>query len=209
MSRVIILGAGNVGRTLLEILEQRKHKITIVDGNKDVCNEIATEKSALAVHGDVSDPKTLDELDLPKVEYLFAVTGSEEANFLAAIYAKQAGAKCIICRVDSLKHSRILETLGIESVVSEFTLASELANRASSPAIHSMLNPLESKLEMIEKKADKGMVGKSIRHLQEKKKYLIIAIKDADDSFRLAFPSERLKEGSTIIILRERGFKLF
>jgi trk system potassium uptake protein len=209
MSRVIILGAGNVGRTLLDILEQRKHKIIIVDEDKEVCNDIATEKSVLAVHGDVSDPKTLDELDLPKADYVFAITGTEESNFLSAIYAKQAGAKKVICRVDSLKHSKILDTLGIESVVSEFTLASELANRASSPAIHCLLNPLESKLEFIEKKADKGMVSKSIKHLQENKNYLIIAIREPDDSFKLAFPTERLKEGSTLIMIRERGFKLF
>lgn len=208
MGKVVIFGAGNVGRTLLEILEQRKHKIWIIDEKREVCNELASQKSASVIHGDATDPALLDELDLKEMDYVFAVSGSEEANFLAGVYSKQAGAQKVICRVDSLKHSKLLEKLGIESVVSELTLASELANRVSSPVIHKLLNPAESKLELVEKEADKGLVGKSIKEYNRDQNYAVIAIYN-DGRYRLAKPLERIKEGDKLIILRERGFKLF
>jgi len=208
MGKVVILGAGNVGKTLLDILEQRKHKIWIIDERRDVCNELASQKSASVIHGDATDPTLLDELDLKDMDYIFAVSGSEEANFLAGVYSKQAGAQKVICRVDSLKHSNLLEKMGIESVVSEFTLASELANRVSSPIIHKMLNPTESKLELVEKDADKKLFGKSVREYTRDQNYQVIAIYN-EGEYRLAKPLERFKEGDKLIVLRERGFKLF
>ena len=208
MGKVVIFGAGNVGRTLLEILEQRKHKIWIIDERREVCNELASQKSASVIHGDVTDPSLLDELDLKEMDYIFAVSGSEEANFLAGVYAKQAGAQKVICRVDSLKHSKLLEKLGIESVVSEFTLASELANRVSSPLIHKLLNPAESRLELVEKEADKNLKGKSVKEYERDQNFHVVAIYN-EGKYRLAKPMERIKEGDRLIILRERGFKLF
>ncbi|MFH1306375.1 MAG: NAD-binding protein [Candidatus Micrarchaeota archaeon] len=205
MGKVVIFGAGNVGKTLLEILEARKHKLTIVDESREVCNKLASEKSISVIHGDATDPSLLDDLDLQDMDYVFCVSGSDESNFLSGVYSKQAGAKKVICRVKSLKHSRLLEKLGIDSVVSELTLAAELANRASSPTIHKMLNPAESKMELVEKIVDKGMHNKSIAELTRDKKTLAIAIYDGK-KFIIAKPTERPKQGSVIVILRERGF---
>ena len=207
MGKVVIFGAGNVGKTLLSILEERKHKITIVEDRREICDEIATETSASVVHGDSTEPTLLDELELEEVDYVFAVTGSEEANFLCGAYAKQAGAKKVICRVNSPKHTRLLEKMGVESVVPEFTLAVELANRISSPVIHKLLNPLESKLELVEREADKKMVGQNPVDATNGKNFLIIAVYK-DGRYKLAKETEKIPKDSTLILLKERGFKL-
>ncbi|MFA5108243.1 MAG: TrkA family potassium uptake protein [Candidatus Micrarchaeia archaeon] len=208
MGKVLIIGAGKVGRTLLDILEQRKHKIWVVEEQREVCNELASEKSASVVHGDATDPTVLDEMDLQGMDYVFAVSTSDEANFLAGAYCKQAGSKRVICRVNSIKHSQILEKMGIESVVSELTLASELANRVSSPVIYKLLNPIESKMEFVEKDADEsGFVGKSINEI-EKNNFLIIAIYN-NGKYSLAKDIERIPKDSKLVILRETGLKLF
>jgi len=208
MGKVTIFGAGNVGKTLLEILEQRKHKIWVIDNRREICNELAAEKSSSIIHGDFTDPVVLDELNLKDMDYVFAVSGSEESNFLAGVYAKQAGAKKVICRVDSQKHSKLLEKLGIDSVISELTLASELANRASSPSIHKLLNPVESKLELVEKEAESSNVGKTTKEYEHDQNFSVIAIYNGD-KFRLAKAAEKIQAGDKLIILRERGFKLF
>lgn len=208
MGKVVIIGAGSVGKTLLDILESRKHKIWVVDENREVCNALATERAVSVIFGDATDPALLDELDLKEMDYVFAVTGTDETNFLSGVYAKQAGAKKVICRVRSVKNSRLLDKLGIESVISEFTLAAELANRVSSPAIHKLLSPQESRLEFVEKIADKGMHEKEICEIIKDKNTHAIAIYDGK-KFRIAKQNEKVQEGSTIIILREAGFKLF
>jgi len=204
VGNVLVIGAGRVGRTLIDILEERKHKIWLVDENRDICNEIATEKSIIVVHGDATDPSVLDDLNLEKKDYIFAVTGSDESNFLAGVYAKQAGAKKVICRVGTRRHAKLLEKLGIESAVSEFTLASELANRAGSPMIYKLLNPMESGLELVEKEIEKKMAGKTVAEVSKEKNIVMLALYH-NSKFRAAKPNEKINEGSRYVMLRSRG----
>ena len=203
MGKVVIFGAGRVGTALLKLLEERKHKITVVEENKELCDELAEESSAMVIRGDATDPNLLDELKLNEMDYVFAVTGNEETNFLASAYAKHAGATRVISRVTSAKHSKLLERLGVESVVSEFTLAAELANRVSSPIIHRLLNPLESKIELIEKEVDRWSKGKTVAEL-DKDKNLTVAALFKENHFIIPNPDVVLEEGMKIVLIRKR-----
>ena len=203
MTKVVILGAGRVGRALLKILEKQKHNVTVIEENKEICDELAAESNSTVINGDATEPELLDELKLKEVLYVFAVTGNEETNFLASIYAKQAGAEKVISRVGEAKHSLLLERLGVETVIPEFTLAMELANRVSSPTIFKLLNPLESNVELFEKKVDKGMAGKKIAKVNKDQRYNVIATFH-EGKFHVAKPDNVLKEGMKVIIVRER-----
>ena len=162
MARIVIFGAGRTGSALLRILEKGNNKITVVEENKGICDELAGESNSLIVHGDATDPELLDELKMKDVDYVFAVTGNEETNFLSSVYAKQEGSGKVVSKVSEAKHSLLLERLGVETVIAEYTLAKELANRVATPTIYKMLNPLESNVEMFERVADKGMAGKIV-----------------------------------------------
>ncbi len=203
MAKIVIFGAGRTGSALLRILVKGKNDITVIEEKKEICDELAAESNAVVVHGDATDPKVLDELKLKDADYVFAVTGNEETNFLASIYAKQEGAKKVVSKVSEAKHSFLLERLAIETVIAEYTLAKELANRVVSPTIHKMLNPLESNVEIYEKVVDKGMDGKKISKINKEKKFNIIAT-FVDGMFWVAEPEQILKEGTRVVIIRER-----
>jgi len=203
MSKIILLGGGNVGSTLLELLEEHNHKITIVEEDKDKCNDLATEKDIVVVNGDATDPKLLDEKELEDADFVLAVTGSEEANFLSGVYAKNAGAKKVICRVKSAKYSKLLQKLEITGVASEYSLAVELANMISSPTIYNLLNPFHSGLELVEKEADKDMIGKTILDIQLDKSAIVIAFVKGH-KYAPAKLHVEIEKGMRLIILRER-----
>lgn len=203
MSKIIIFGAGRTGNALLRILERGNNKVTIIEQDKLICDELASETRAVVIHGDATEPELLDELKLREVDYVFAVTGNEETNFLSSVYAKQEGAGKVISKVSEAKHSLLLERLGVETVIAEYTLAKELANRVATPTIYKMLNPLESNVEMVEKIVDKGMSGKRINKINKDKDYTIVSVFD-EGTFVVAKPDKTLKEGTRIVILRER-----
>lgn len=203
MSKIIIFGAGRTGNALLRILERGNNKVTIVEQDKIICDELASETRAVVIHGDATEPELLDELKLREVDYVFAVTGNEETNFLSSVYAKQEGAGKVISKVSEAKHSLLLERLGVETVIAEYTLAKELANRVATPTIYKMLNPLESNVEMVEKIVDKGMSGKRINKINKDKDYTIVSVFD-EGRFIVAKPDKTLKEGTRVVILRER-----
>ena len=204
MSKIVIFGAGRTGSALLRILEKSgNNKITIVEEKKEICDELAAESKELIVHGDAADPELLDELKLNEADYVFAVTGNEETNFLTSIYAKQEGTVKVISKVTEAKHSFLLERLKIETIIAEYTLAKELANRVTSPVIYKMLNPLESDVEMFEKTVDSKMDGKKVGKINKDNKYEIIALFD-EGKFIVAKPENVLKEGMKIVIIRKR-----
>jgi trk system potassium uptake protein TrkA len=200
--RILIFGAGRVGKALLRILKGTKNKITVVDSEKSVCDETASEFDVHVVCADVSDPEKLEELKLHESDFVFAVTGNEETNFLVSVYARHANAKRVISRASEAKYSLMMEKLGVEPLIPEMTLARELANMVLSPLVSKMLDPSFSNVEMFEKDVDSGMKGRSVGELS--KKFSIVSIYH-DGKFRQPQPETVLEEGMRVIIVKHNG----
>ena len=175
--------------------------MTIVDVKREVCDQVAAESNATIICGDATDPELLEELELEKADYVFAVTGNEETNFLVSVYAKHVNATSVISSASEPKYSHLMEKLGVEPLIPQLILARELANKVINPTITRMLNPGDSKIEMKEKKVDKGMEGKTVGEISEKNRYVVVSIYH-DGKF--LFPNQKfvLKEGMKIVTVK-------
>lgn len=201
---IVVFGAGRVGRALTKVLEGRKHKITIVDEDRAVCDEVAGESNANVICGDVSDPNLLEELGLDKADFVFAVTGSEETNFLVSVYAKHMNARKVISRASEAKYSKLMEKLGVEPLIPEQTLARELANAVLTPLISQMLDIGFSNVEMYEKDVSGGTKGKTVEELNRKNGFNIVSVYH-DGKFHPPAPEFELKEGMTIVVVKHNA----
>ncbi|MFH1200421.1 MAG: TrkA family potassium uptake protein [Candidatus Micrarchaeota archaeon] len=202
--KIAILGAGKVGMTLLSMLEGTNYDIVVVDKSKEVCDALASESRAVLVCGDCTDPATLDGLRLADKDFVVAVSGEEEVNFLAAAYAKQAGARRVIARSHSRKHAALLSKLGISGLIPEVTLAKELANQIMNPTISLMLNPGESNLELFEADIPQKMNGKSVVEAIKDPGVSILALFDGE-KFTLPKPADELKAGTRAVAVSTTG----
>jgi len=198
---IVIFGAGRVGRALMRILESHKFKITIVDESRAVCDEVAGETNATVICGDVSDPKLLEELKLDKSDFIFAVTGSEETNFLVSVYARHMNARRVISRASEARYSRLMEKLGVIPLIPETTLARELANAVLNPMISMMLDPAFSNVEMFEREVTGSLKDKTIKEANEKNNFAVISI-IKDGKFLAPDPDCVLREGMTIVVVK-------
>lgn len=199
--KIIIFGAGGVGRTLLKILEGKNYKVVMVDQKREVCDEVAAESKSNVVCGDVADPDLLEELKVGEADYVFAVTGSEETNFLVSVYAKHVNAKNVISRATEMKYSHLMERLGVEPLIPEQILVRELANMVMSPLIYQMLDPTESSIEMHQKEVKEQMKNKTIAEVSEKHDFTIISVFH-EGKFLFPRPDFELKEGMEIITIK-------
>ena len=198
--RILIFGAGRVGVNLARMLEG-KHDIVLVDHDKQVCDAIASESDIHVICGDSTDPNLLDELKLGTADFLFAVTGSEETNFLVSLYAKQANARKVVCRATEPKYSKLMERLNVEPLLPEFTLARELAGMVMHPVITMLLDPRFSQIEMLEKQVPGSLDGKTVAEACEKEKSAIAAIYDGGQ-FQPAAPGFVLRKGMKIVMVK-------
>lgn len=86
---VVILGAGQVGSTLAELLNDGSNTLSIVDTNKERVDGLARRmEGALSITGNAALPLVLKDAKIDIADMLIAVTGVDETNIVASQVAK-------------------------------------------------------------------------------------------------------------------------
>jgi trk/ktr system potassium uptake protein len=105
--RVVVTGAGNVGRHMANDLRLRGHEVTVIDQDPSVV-ERALKEAAPGVEvilGDACEPWVLDKADLASCDVLVAATGDDEDNLVTSLLAKQEyGVPRVVARVNHPKN---------------------------------------------------------------------------------------------------------
>ncbi|HEV2906841.1 MAG TPA: TrkA family potassium uptake protein [Actinomycetota bacterium] len=105
--RVVVTGAGNVGRHMANDLRVRGHDVTVIDQDPDIAERARKEAEAGVdvVLGDACEPWVLDKADLATCDVLVAATGDDEDNLVTSLLAKQEyGVPRVVARVNHPKN---------------------------------------------------------------------------------------------------------
>jgi trk system potassium uptake protein len=126
---IVIAGAGDMGYHLAEQLSYENQDITLIDLDKDVLDNASSHLDVLTILGDATSLEVLKNANIKGASMFMAVTTSEKTNLLAAILAKQLGAKRVIARVrnhDYLAEENKIyfQNLGIDNLISPTMLCS-------------------------------------------------------------------------------------
>jgi trk system potassium uptake protein TrkA len=100
--RVVITGAGAVGRHLASDLASRGHVVTLIEQNPDVL-ETAREwaPDVELMLGDACEPWVLEKAQLDTADVVVAATGDDEDNLVTSLLAKQEyGVPRVLARVN-------------------------------------------------------------------------------------------------------------
>ena len=82
--KIIILGAGQVGTSITEILSREAGgEITLVDLDAEQLHILQNRFDIRTVHGHASHPDVLREAGCEDAELILAVTNSDETNIVA------------------------------------------------------------------------------------------------------------------------------
>ncbi|RPA69210.1 Trk system potassium transporter TrkA [Cyclobacteriaceae bacterium YHN15] len=126
---IVIAGAGDMGYHLAKQLSYENQDITLIDLDKDVLDNVSSHLDVMTILGDATSLEILKNANVKGVSMFMAVTTSEKTNLLAAILAKQLGAKRVIARVrnhDYLAEENKIyfQNLGIDNLISPSMLCS-------------------------------------------------------------------------------------
>ena len=97
--KIIIVGCGKIGTTILSSLLAEGHDIVAVDSRENVISDISDLYDSMCVCGNCVDCDTLSEAGVEQTELFVAVTGSDEMNMLSCFIAKRMGAQHTIARI--------------------------------------------------------------------------------------------------------------
>ncbi len=136
---VVVLGAGQVGSSIAEVLSQQDHNITVVDSDPVRTSRINDELDVGVVTGNAAQSSVLFQAGMLSADVCMAVTGNDEINILAASMAKAMGARRSVARVYSpvfrdLSTFDYADHFGIDRILSlEQLTAMELARSIRAP----------------------------------------------------------------------------
>lgn len=110
MLKIIIVGCGKIGGTILESLTEEGHNVIAVDNDPEVIGELTNIYDVIGVCGNGTDCDVLDEAGVSDAEMFVAATSSDELNMLSCYLAKKMGAKHTIARIRNPEYN--LKSLG-------------------------------------------------------------------------------------------------
>ena len=136
--RIIIAGAGKVGRSVAELLAQEGHDITIIDHDPDTIQNVSNDLDVICVEGSATNPETLREAGAAHADLLLAATEQDETNMVCGITARKLGTSHVIARVrdpEYLHQTEFLrEALGLSVIVNpEYECAKEISRTLRFP----------------------------------------------------------------------------
>jgi len=131
---VIIVGAGEVGRTIATNLAD-SHDVVVVELDPELVDELTYSHDVLAIEGDGTDVETLREAGVEDADLLLACTDDDETNIVTCGATKTVADVFTVARV---KRRQLLETwrgaqgaFGVDFMVCTDLLAAQAIFRIS------------------------------------------------------------------------------
>ncbi|MCP4789017.1 MAG: Trk system potassium transporter TrkA [Gammaproteobacteria bacterium] len=177
--KIIILGAGQVGKTLAENLAIDGNDITMVDQNKAALKDLQDRLDIRTIAGPASLPSILEAAGVEDADMLVAVTNTDEVNMVACQIAKHVYlTPTTISRIRShqyLHHRGALfktekGAFPIDVIISPEKLVTKHVQRLiENPSALQVLDFAEGRVQLVAVKARIGgpLVGQPIANLRQ------------------------------------------
>lgn len=126
--KIVIAGAGEVGRHLAKMLSKENQDITLLDRDQKRLDVIDSNYNLMTWNGSSYSFQSLKDVAISDADLFIAVTPYETDNILSCSIAKKLGAAKTVARIDNSefiiqKNSRILKELGVDFMIYPENLA--------------------------------------------------------------------------------------
>jgi trk system potassium uptake protein TrkA len=174
--KIIILGAGQVGTSVAEVLATEASDITVVDTDEKKLAALRDRLDIRTVHGEAAQPETLTQAGGEDADMILAVTNSDEINMIACQVAYTLfHTPTKIARVRSvgyLSHPQLFtqESLPVDVLISPEQLVTDYVQRLiEHPGALQVLDFAGGKVQLVAVKAYYGgpLVGHELKALRD------------------------------------------
>lgn len=168
--KIVIIGVGEIGYDLADVLSQEKHDVTVLDRDRERLNTVTENMDVLCFEGNATSAKDLVDSGVKDADIVIAVTSIDEVNMIASMMSKRLGAKMVIARVRSDELSRPNAPLkpidlGIDVLIHpEQSAAQEIVRLIKRASASDLITLADGKMQMIGLRIgkDSPLVGKTI-----------------------------------------------
>lgn len=188
--KIILIGCGTIGRTILEQLSKEGHTITIIDEDKEKVEKLIEKYDVFGVVGNGASLDIQEEAGVKDADLVIAITSSDEINILSCLVAKKIGTGNTIARVRNPQYYRqsavLKEELGLSMIVNpELETSTEIANMINLPSIAKIERFAKGRVTLVEILVEEGnpLIGENLISIAKKvkTKVLICAVQRGEE----------------------------
>lgn len=170
--KIIIVGCGKVGQTLVAELNDGQNDIVVIDENPTKVKNTVAKYDVMGVIGNGATIATQANAEVSSADLLIAVTGSDEINMLACILARRQASCLTIARIKGPEYyadvNRIKRELGISMIVNpDYAAAEEIARILNFPSAINIETFAKGRVELLRFKLPENspLVGLSVKEV--------------------------------------------
>jgi trk system potassium uptake protein TrkA len=180
--RVVVTGAGAVGRHLAADLAVRRHDVLLIESNRATLDALREEfEDVELLLGDACEPWVLEQARLSEADVVVAATGDDEDNLVTSLLAKtEFAVPRVLARVNHPKNEWLFnDQWGVDQAVSPPHILTALVEEAvTSGDLIRLLHLEGGQVSIVEMKlaADSPSLGKALYELRLPSDSAIVAI---------------------------------
>jgi len=176
---IIILGAGQVGTSIAELLVSDNNNVTVIDVNNENLQKLQDRLDIRTVVGHGTDPDTLEQAGLEETDMLIAATQNDDTNILACQLAHimhktptkvaRVRSKSYLNHPELFDRNENLEAIPINVMISPEILVKDYIMRLINyPGSLQVIDFAEGKVQLVAIRAYAGglLVGKKISEIK-------------------------------------------
>ncbi len=185
LKNILVVGGGNIGLPLAKELESRRLNVKLIEKDPQRCQTISGKLNrAIVLQGFATDQKFLEQENIGHMDMVVAVTWDEEMNILSCLLAKRLGAKKTIARVNKVPYIPLVQSIGIDHIVSpRLSAINTLFPYMRRGKVISTVTIRGKAAEVLEAEAlaTSGIVGQPLKDLRFPKEALFLCVFRGDE----------------------------
>ena len=204
--RVAIMGGGTIGLRLAQALEDKVKTVKVFERHEQRSQKLAAKLTkAKVVMRDATSRVALEQEHVDSMDMFVATTRDDERNIMAAVLAKEAGAKSVACIVHQPDFAPLVKRLGIDlAVTPRASIADRILKMMYRGNVSSLAVLGDGQVEVLELKVEDGspVLGKELRDVRMPRGTLVGIILRGD---RVLIPSgsDTILAGDSVILIAE------
>ncbi|MFZ0255933.1 MAG: TrkA family potassium uptake protein [Gammaproteobacteria bacterium] len=206
---LIVIGAGDVGSSLVEIALEAGHDVVVIEADKERAEHVAGALDALVLNAAITDNGIMEEAGAERADAFIATTGDDSTNLMAMFLGQEYGIRRLTSIVNQAHHRRLFERLNVHVLVDpEVIVARHLLDMVMHPRVKdvAILGEQEQLLEVTIADSS-ALVGKRSLELSGLKtlpaETFIVCIERGKRVLQAA-EDARLQAGDVLILLARR-----
>ncbi|MFC7046862.1 potassium channel family protein [Halobacteriaceae archaeon GCM10025711] len=110
---VIIVGAGQIGRPLIEIATYDNHEVVVIERDEERADAAAATFDCLVLNADATVKETLEEAGADRADAVISTTDQDATNIMISLLAQELDVPSIVSVVHNPEHMGLFRRIGV------------------------------------------------------------------------------------------------